>query len=293
MDGMPEPYMPTDFFLVKDVKDQAPILAQAKLTQPSSKYIALIPDQFSLHKNWQGEAQEVLDLNRELNWEKKRDVAIWRGGLTDIGTPNGQFASNFSSCPRFLLCKQSLASPLLVDAGLNWADHEMEEVLKRSDVIKSGLTKKEHLQGKYLPVLDGHMCTYPGFQWRLLSNSVCLKQQSNQIQWFYSALKPYVHYIPIENDMKDLVEKVEWAKCHDEEASRISRNGREFAENNLLIEDNYFYLYLVLNKLAALEKIDLQELRYATKNDPRWKCIQYRKKLALIKSYQKVKRIFN
>lgn len=289
MDGVPEPYMPSGFFLLEDVHDQAPILAQAKLKEPLTKYVALIPDQFSLNEEWAHITQEILALNHEIDWKQKKEIAVWRGGLTDAGIPNERFVSNLTACPRFNLCKKSLAFPSLVDAGFNWVDQEMHSTLQKEEVIKEGLGKKEHLLCKYLPVLDGHMCTYPGYQWRLLSNSVCFKQESDQIQWFYSALKPYVHYIPIQNDMSDLSEKIEWARSHDQEALEISKHAQEFALGNLLCEDNYFYLYLVLQKQASLEEIDFSRLKKETKKDPQWKCIQYRKRLALKKSFDRIK----
>ena len=121
--------------------------------------------------------------------------------------------------------------------------------------------------GKYLPVLDGHMCTYPGFQWRLLSGSVCLKQESDQTQWFYYALKPFVHYIPIKNDMSDLLEKVAWARAHDAEARAIGEAGKAFALENLMQEDVYYYLHLALTKYAKLQAIDFQRLKKDTEKD--------------------------
>jgi hypothetical protein len=284
MDGLPEPYLPPGFYLLDDARDQAPILAQAKLQTPLAKYVVLIPDQFSLHQEWSCIAKEILELNQQIPWEQKKEMAIWRGGLTDTGFINQVFVSDISSCPRFILCKQSLSSPFFVDAGLNWVDKIMELTVQKEGIIKGALSKKDHLLGKYLPVMDGHMCTYPGFQWRLLSNSVSLKQESDQVQWFYGALKPYTHYIPIQNDMGDLLEKIQWGIEHDQEVREISVQAQDFAVNNLMFEDNYFYLYLVLKKLASVEEIDFRKIKKETKRDPRWKCIQYRKRLALKKS---------
>ncbi len=288
MDGVPEPYMPPGFFLTENVRDQATILAQAKLKNPFAKYIALIPDQFSLNAEWGRIAQEILELNNQIEWIQKKEIAIWRGGLTDTGLPNGELVSNLASCPRFNLSKKSLISPSSINAGLNWAAQEMECILQKEGVMKGGISRREHLLCKYLPVLDGHMCTYPGYQWRLLSNSLCFKQESDQIQWFYSALKPYVHYVPIQNDTNDLLGKIEWAKSHDEQVVEISKRAQEFALKNLLLEDNYLYLYLVLQKQASLEEIDFARLKKETKEDPQWKCIQYRKRLDLMKSFHRI-----
>jgi hypothetical protein len=294
MDGMPEPYMPPDFYRMKDSQDQAPILAQAKLKEPLTKYIALIPDQFSLQDGWDADAHEVLALSKKIGWEQKKEMAVWRGGPTDLGVPNRQLVPNFESSPRFKLCKQSAENPSLVDAGFNWVEEHQKPLLQKEGVIREGLSKRDHLLCKYLPALDGHMCTYPGYQWRLLSNSVCFKQESDQVQWFYPELKPYVHYIPVKNDMSDFLSQIEWAKSHDDEAREISKQAQNFARDHLLMEGNYFYLYLVFKKLSSIEKIDFLQLKRETKSDPRWKCIQYRKRLALKKTFDRsLQRIAN
>ncbi len=273
MDGIPEPYLPKDFYFASP---QAPIFAKAKLL--SAPYILLIPDQFSLGQEWFEVSEEILALNEEIVWEDKEERAMWRGGFTDRGVPNGVFVPHFRKTPRYKISK---LSPEWVDAGLQWSENaDTDQLLKEEGVMKAGASKKEHLRFKYLPVLDGHMCTYPGYQWRLLSNSVSFKQESDQIQWFYSALKPYVHFIPIKNDLGDLIEKIEWAKTHDEEVQKIVCNAQEFAKNHLLPEDAYLYLYLALKEYAKRQEIDWEM-------DDSWICIQYRKRLDLLKSLKK------
>lgn len=275
MDGLPEKYMAEDFYLVGDAKLQAPIFAKARLK--SAPYIILLPDQFSLSEKWFEDSKEVLE--NDIEWEEKQEIALWRGGFTDIGVPNGTvLPENYSTLPRYLICKLDSE---LIDAKLPWAGSvEFDQIIRNDGVWGHIATKKQHLDVKYLPVLDGHMCTYPGYQWRLLSNSVAFKQESEEEQWFYSALKPFVHYVPIKNDMSDLEAKVQWAKIHDSETRAIAKNGREFALHHLMIEDDYYYLYLSLLKYA---KVQVGEF----KNQEQFQCIQYRKRSRMLKSFFK------
>ncbi len=277
MDGLPEPYMPPQFFILEDESEQAPILAQAKLR--GERYIALVPDQFSLRPSWIEGATEVL--NQQIDWSQKRAMVSWRGGFTDGGVPDDQPVTEFAT-PRFQLCKLSIAFPERIDAGFNWVGPAMEGVMQQEGVFRESLSKLEQVRCKYLPVLDGHMCTYPGYQWRLLSGSLCLKQNSEQVQWFYGALQPYKHYLPMRSDCGDLLEVMKWADTHDAQAQEIALTAQEFARNNLLFADNYLYLSLVLKKLASLEEIDFEE----THRNPQWVCIQYRKRLVLQKSFR-------
>lgn len=289
MDGLPEPYIPEDAFRLEDLEFQAPIFAQAKLDDPLTSCVVLIPDQFSLHPNWQDLTQEIFRCNQKISWEEKRGVAVWRGGLTDIGVPNG--SSQFFDvrmCPRFQIAKCSRKHPDLVDASVTWGDAPEGIDLEKEAVLGGALTHEEHLHYKYLPVLNGHMCTYPGYQWRLLSNSVCFKQESKQVQWFYGALTPYVHYLPIAQDMNDLPEKVLWAHAHEAEILGMIQKAQDFAQNHLMLEDNYLYLLRALTQLAEIERIDFQRLKRETAQDPHWTCIQYRKRIGLQKSLSKI-----
>jgi hypothetical protein len=294
MDGVPESYVPADFYLVENPEEQAPVFAQARREPMASRYTVLVPDQLSLSEKWLSASQEILAANEKIRWDQKAPIAIWRGWLSDTGEPtDGRVASNYTATPRFNLCRIGSEHPECIDAGLcNLESPDLIEIAKKWGISKPSLSKEDHLLGKYLPVLDGHMCTYPGYQWRLLSDSVCLKQDSDQVQWFYKALLPFVHYIPIKNDMSDLLEQINWAKDHDEEVAEMVNRSRQFASENLLYEDVYFYLHLALSLYAQLQNIDFSQLKKETKKDPHWKCIQYRKRLALEKSVHKLQAKF-
>jgi spore maturation protein CgeB len=47
--------------------------------------------------------------------------------------------------------------------------------------------------------------------------------------WFKKYLKPMVHYVPVEYDLSDLKEKIEWLRCNDDKAKQIAKNATEFA----------------------------------------------------------------
>lgn len=51
----------------------------------------------------------------------------------------------------------------------------------------------------------------------LAGDSVVLKQDSSYYEHFYNELQPWEHYIPIRADLGDLLEKIQWAREHDEE----------------------------------------------------------------------------
>ena len=55
------------------------------------------------------------------------------------------------------------------------------------------------------------------FPYLLAGDSLVLKQESPYYEHFYSKLEPWTHYVPMKRDLSDVVEKVQWARDHDEE----------------------------------------------------------------------------
>jgi hypothetical protein len=273
MDGTPESYMKKDFYIVENQKNQSPIFSRCKVL--NNPFIVLIPDYYSVNTAWKKEYIKILDDMKNYSWTDKTNLAFWRGGSHD----GGYNLTNYKTKPRVIISMLSKKYPNLIDAGINETLYmQFKEILKKENLIKPMATIEEHLKYKYLPVLDGYVSTYPGYQWRLLSNCVCFKQKSNAVQWFYLALRPYEHYIPIENDMSDLLEKINWAQKNDETCKKIAKNATDFVLNNLLLEDVYIYLNKVLNSYALYLCIDKKDLINSTLSDPEWICIQQRKK---------------
>lgn len=273
MDGTPEFYVPKDFYIVNDFQNQAPIFTRAKISDVP--YVVLVPDYYSIDTKWQKDCKNIMNQINKYPWDKKASIAFWRGASSD----KAYNIDTYKSRPRVIISRLSQEFPDLVEAGIIISiDMQLKDILLKDNLVKNFADIEEHLKYKYLPCLDGYMCTCPGFQWRLLSNSVCFKQKSNEIQWFYSAIKPYEHYIPLENDMSDLIEKIKWARSSDEICLKISKNATDFVLNNLMLEDNYLYLYNVLETYSSYLKIDKNDLIKNTHNNSNWICVQQRKK---------------
>ena len=81
---------------------------------------------------------------------------------------------------------------------------------------------------KYLINLPGHTyCTkiYPMlFCKRLVFYSV-----SNLLFKWEEGLEPWVHYVPVKNDMSDLLEKYEWAESNEDKVKEIVENCYNYA----------------------------------------------------------------
>lgn len=163
---------------------------------------------------------------------------------------------NFLTAPRSQAVTLSIQRPDLIDAkfsALSQCSHPDRILQRFNNYFSDPLPVQEHLQYKYQLLIDGNSCAYSRAYWQLFSNSLIFKQNSPHIQWFYKALTPYAHYIPVRSDFGDLLEKIQWAKEHDKEAQRISKNAQKFAAKNLKKSDVYFYVYVLLKEYAKIQ----------------------------------------
>ena len=53
------------------------------------------------------------------------------------------------------------------------------------------------------------------------------------VEWYYSALLPYVHYVPVADDLSDLCAKVEMMRAAPEAAVQMSENAMAFFRHQL------------------------------------------------------------
>ena len=88
----------------------------------------------------------------------------------------------------------------------------------------------------------------------MLSNSVLVKQDTSKIEWFYAAMQPYVHYVPVNEKLSNIFAQLEWMKAHDSELQKISMNAHNFVHNNLLPEHIEEQFVLILNEYHKIQR---------------------------------------
>lgn len=93
---------------------------------------------------------------------------------------------------------------------------------------------EDHTKYKYL--ID---CGARGFSGRLkfllYTNRplFLVNRDENKQEYFYNKLIPFKHYIPVKEDLSDLILQLEWAENNYADAIAIADNAREFAIENL------------------------------------------------------------
>jgi hypothetical protein len=81
--------------------------------------------------------------------------------------------------------------------------------------------------------VDGNVNSWSGLWWKLRSNSVTIKVESSNKQWYYDKLKPWVHYVPVAANMSDLDAAVHFVldSANDNALKAIARASTRFIKN--------------------------------------------------------------
>ncbi|KAK5861364.1 hypothetical protein PBY51_022769 [Eleginops maclovinus] len=160
-------------------------------------------------------------------WPEKNATAFWRG--------------RDSRQERLELVKLSRAHPDAINAAFtNFFFFKHDESLY-GPLVKH-VSFFDFFKYKYQINIDGTVAAYR-LPYLLAGDSVVLKQDSGYYEHFYNRLHPWEHYIPVRADLGDLLEKIQWAREHDEEAKKIALAGQQFARNNLMGNSIFCYYY--------------------------------------------------
>ena len=181
----------------------------------------------------------------DIPWSEKKDTGVFRGALTGMKRSGFRVVqeslkgkSKLSLCMFMQRCRLVYRShnSTLVDASLTgtltYHSHNMIDgpvvpaVLNGVTLYGSRMDYAELLQYKALIMLEGNDIS-SGFKWALYSNSVVLAQRSLYTSWaMEEQLQPWVHFVPIDDDLSDVEEKMQWVLDNDKEAQKIAHAGK-------------------------------------------------------------------
>ncbi len=205
-----------------------PVLAFAtKQEFLDSDEVVLIPDPFAT-KGYSNTFRSIDASLRKHPWRKKIAKVFFRGSAYGAGYEN----NDLNGAPRLRF--MNYASTLeLADVGFTdytqQFNPEFKSRLAAVHKLKPEVSPADSLAYKYLIDVDGNTCSFARMAWILYSNSLVMKHASNKVQWYYSQMQPFVHYIPIKEDFSDLYAQYIWAEAHPRMAERIAKNGRKLA----------------------------------------------------------------
>lgn len=227
-----------------------PILVQCKLKNDIG---ILMPDFSALDKGYQ--VLEDFDFETSyypVSWHTRLDQLVWRGGSCYHGLT---YDWNLNDNKRLVLCELSRKFRFLINAGFTHCVGIFPEGLLKA--VKSKYSKPympplRKLNYKYQIWIDGHVSAYSCSGWQLYSGSTVLKVDSDWIQWYYQEMVPYKHYVPVKEDLSDLISQLIYLKQNPDLSYNISTAGAQFAMEHITYDLSLLYLKEVVTNYAQL-----------------------------------------
>eukprot|EP00913_Durusdinium_trenchii_P033956 g31785.t1 len=107
---------------------------------------------------------------------------------------------------------------------------------------------EEQFHAKYLLVTDDSDRIF----WMATGNSLLFLPSSGMWRGCgLLALEPWRHFVPLAPDLSDALERIAWAKAHDEEARRMAARGAALARQAFRHEAQLFCLLRMLQEVSA------------------------------------------
>jgi hypothetical protein len=161
---------------------------------------------------------------KDIPWKEKRDMAIFRGQLTGRRDGYNERLSDLQNCLNMRRCRlvYEHANSKLVNAKLTNTRGRLPNKLGDVELTTESVTIRHLLRYKGIIMLEGNDVA-SGLKWSLLSNSVVLMPIPRHTSWaMEELLVPWVHYVPLADDLSDVEMKMQWVLDHSEDARRIS-----------------------------------------------------------------------
>jgi Glycosyl transferase family 90 len=169
-------------------------------------------------------------------WQDKLPVAIFRGASTGAGT-----TPLTNQRLKALEIANGPENDGLLDVGITaWnlrprkfeSDKFLTTIERPSYPKANKLTLQEQSSYKYILTLEGHVAAYR-LSYELSSGSTVLLAGSRWQMWYYRYLKPFVHYVPVKEDLSDLLDMVKFCRDNDAQCEQIAKNALNFYDEYL------------------------------------------------------------
>jgi hypothetical protein len=197
-------------------------------------------------------------------WEAKENKAVFRGQLTGALDGYDKKLDDMTNCQTMRRCRlivEMHGSPY-VDARLTSTRERLPEVLNGIPLTGETFTIREMMKFKGIIMLEGNDVA-SGLKWTLLSQSIVLMPPPKHTSWaMEELLKPWVHYVPLNEDATDAAEKMKWVVEHDDEARAIAQRG------TLWMEDLIFHPDAAREERLIMEELLRRYLAHFTPRTP-------------------------
>ncbi|XP_057328278.1 O-glucosyltransferase rumi homolog [Microplitis mediator] len=188
---------------------------------------------------WDQHRKSLDKASQEYPWESKKSQGFFRGSRTSSERDN--------------LVLLSRDHPELVDAQYtkNQAWKSDEDTLHRPPAPEVSL--EDHCKFKYLFNYRGVAASFR-HKHLFLCNSLVFHVGDEWTEFYYSAMKPWIHYIPVPKDAskRELERLIKFARDNDGISRKIAQRGRDFIWKKLRMSTIDCYWKKLLQKYTKL-----------------------------------------
>ena len=161
-------------------------------------------------------------------WNEKKSMAVFRGKLNGFVNKQVQASAGMNdrgTCISIDRCRlvYNTRGSLRIDAKLTSVGGRIAENLDGYNITGSSLSMAELLEYKALIFVEGNDVS-SGLKWALMSNSIVMMPIPRFTSWaMEERLEPWIHYVPLSDDLADAEARLTWILKHEQEAARIVR----------------------------------------------------------------------
>lgn len=202
----------------------------------SPSNLLLLPlDDNTFHKG----LNSVLSSMPMIDWSSRSNKLFWRGGASGFDDPS----------LRFKVTTKLFEHPNADVRITKWGNWENGKNIPEK-YFAPRCNIDTHFQYKYIPIIDGN-CIASNHQWVFGSGAVpVMITHPDNNYWFKKYLIPMVNYVPVNYDLSDLVEKLEWLLSHDDEAHKIAENAVTLSNTIFTPSFQQWYVQTEINRIV-------------------------------------------
>jgi len=185
---------------------------------------------------------------KEVAWKDKSSTVFWRGKPTGARVP---------LLSRFIHYDRSVID--VAFHGVLPNSRGFRRTFLENHHIRGGVNVTDMSHYKYLLSVEGNDVA-SGLKWMLYSNSVVFMPLPKFATWaMEDLLLPFVHYVPLADDLSNMLEMIQWAEQHEKACQEISKRATEFMEHLWLDEQAQIDNAHLKQKLATAYVDQFQE----------------------------------
>lgn len=190
-----------------------PTLSKVRILREPQKRVLM---NFNEARHW-GNVECVRKLRNPDGFSQKKPVVHWRGNTTRDKQRSIAVSKYFDN----ELCDIAFSK-----VCQNFKLDKPEHCKNKTQTIQ------EMLMNKYLLSIDGNDKA-SDINWKLACDSLVFMSSPKYESWLMeSRLKPWVHYVPLEYDYSDLIDKYKWAESNPDKCIEIIKNANLFMDSN-------------------------------------------------------------